>query len=471
MTKKKRFLIVGAGEAGKGVLKEIVRIGDGYEVVGFIDDDPQKIGKKINGTKVIGGREVLPQAVKEKKVDEIIIAIPSANGEQIAEIVKFCSKARVGYKIVPRVREIIEGAAHFSSLRKVEVEDLLGRPVIKSDVNKILLFLKGKKVLITGAAGSIGSELARQVAAYNPKGLILVDWWENGVFDFQREMSKNFPKVNIFYYIANIQNREKLTKIFEKHTPHFVFHAAAYKHVPLMEENPDEAVRNNVFGTLNVAEISLASKVDRFVEVSTDKAANPVNVMGMTKLIAEGIVKGLNTKGMTKFMIVRFGNVLGSNGSVVPLFKRQIEMGGPVTVTDKRMTRYFMTIPEAAQLIIKAASIGKGGELFVLDMGEPVKILDLAEQMIRLSGCIPGEDIKIVFTGKRKGEKLSEVLLNDKEKLISTKDGKIMKTESFGLENNEIKEIVKKFGVLLKENDEKGIKREFKRLIKRFEND
>jgi FlaA1/EpsC-like NDP-sugar epimerase len=282
------------------------------------------------------------------------------------------------------------------------------------------------------------------------------------MFDLHNELIKNFPSLPIFYVIANIQDEKKINKIFKANKPDYVFHAAAYKHVPLMEDHPDEAVKNNIFGTLSVANASIKNKVKRFVQVSTDKAANPVSVMGATKLIAEGIIKSLN--GKTKFMIVRFGNVLDSNGSVIPIFKKQIENGGPVTVTDKRMTRYFMTIPEAANLILKAASIGRGGELFVLDMGEPVRIIELAENLIRLSGYIPGKDVQVVFTGIRKGEKLSEVLFNDKEKLVSTKEGKIFRTESFGIEIKKMNTILKR----LKDKDNKRTLLELSRLIPSF---
>lgn len=466
--KIKKILIVGAGIAGKDVLRELLRAKKKYDVIGFIDDDISKKNKFIKGVKILGEKDLIPKIVKSKNINEVIIAIPSADGSEISKVVNLCAKSKVKFSIVPRVKEIIEGRARLSAIRKVEIEDLLGRPVVKEDVSSLKDFFNGKCVLLTGAAGSIGSELSRQIAAYKPKKLVLVDWWENGIFDISQELSKTFPKVNIVYVIANIQHKEKLDKIFKLHKPQYVFHAAAYKHVPLMEDNSDQAVENNIFGTMNVAEISLDNNVKRFVQVSTDKAAKPVNVMGMTKLIAESIVSDLNSRGKTKFMIVRFGNVLGSNGSVIPIFRKQIESGGPVTITDPKMTRFFMTIPEAAQLIIKAGSIGNGGELFVLDMGNPVRILELAEQMIRLSGFVPGDEIKIVFTGKRKGEKISEILFNEKEKLTSTKDGKIFKTESFGLTNEDTKVSIKRFKKLLTENDYLGIREEFDRLINKF---
>ena len=472
MKNKKKILIIGAGEAGTSVYKEIKNDpGLNFSVIGFIDDDPKKFGKNINGVKVIGTKKDLIKIIQKNQIREVIIAIPSAQGDRVAEYVKVCSDMRVIFKIVPRVKEIIEGKAHFESLRKVQVEDLLGRPVVKSDIGGLNKFIQGKKVLITGAAGSIGSELSRQIAAYKPTSLILLDWWENGIFDLKSELTKYFPKLKIDYVIASIRDRQKINNIFSLYKPHFVFHAAAYKHVPLMEEFPEEAVKNNIFGTLNVAESAKKFGVEKFVLVSTDKAANPVNVMGATKLITEGIGKMLNsqkTKLMlnngTKFIAVRFGNVLDSYGSVIPIFRKQIEEGGPVTVTDRKMTRYFMTIPEAAQLILKAASIGCGGELFVLDMGQPVKILDLAEAMIRLSGLIPGEDIAIKFIGKRLGEKISEEIFSKKEKLISTKEGKIFISKSSGFDISKLPFFLLKIEKLANSLDRDGIREEFKKI-------
>lgn len=468
----KNILIVGAGVAGGDVAREINNnFSMGLKIAGFIDDDPKKVGMMISGIKVLGKGKEIKKIIKKLNIDEIIIAIPSARGEDIKEYVRLCSESRVGFKIVPRVKEIIEGKAKLESLRKVRVEDLLGRPVIKSDIGGLKEFFRGKRVLITGAAGSIGSELSRQIAAYRPNDLILLDWWENGIFDLKSELTKYFPKLKIDYVIADIRDRQKINNILSLYKPHFVFHAAAYKHVPLMEEFPEEAVKNNIFGTLNVAESAKKFGVERFVLVSTDKAANPVNVMGATKLITEGIGKMLNsqkTKLMlnngTKFVAVRFGNVLDSYGSVTPIFRKQIEEGGPVTVTDKKMTRYFMTIPEAAQLILKAASIGCGGELFVLDMGQPVKILDLAEAMIRLSGLIPGEDIAIKFIGKRPGEKISEEIFSKKEKLISTKEGKIFISKSSGFDICKLPIFLQKIEKLANNLDKDGIREEFKRI-------
>lgn len=455
--KNKKILIIGAGEAGQDVVSEIKKNPQfGIKIVGFLDDDPSKLGKTYEGILVLGKSSSIKKFVKKYLIDEIIIAIPSAEGESIAQVVKFCADAKVLFRIVPRVKEIIEGKAQVSTLRKVEVSDLLGRPVIKSDVLELKTFFSKKTVLITGAAGSIGSELSRQIAAYSPKNLVLIDWWENGIFYLQQELDKDYPKVNIKYIVANIRDKEKLSRIFKKFKANFVYHAAAYKHVPLMEENADEAVKNNIFATFVLSKLAIKNNVEKFVIVSTDKAANPRNVMGATKMVTEGIGKFFN--GTTKFMAVRFGNVLESNGSVVPTFKKQIEEGGPVTVTDKKMTRFFMTIPEAVQLILKAASLGNGGELFVLDMGKPVKILDLANNLIRLSGKIPDKDIKIVFTGKRKGEKLFEKLFTSKEKLKATKEGKIFVTQTLGFNIENLIKIIDRLQTLVKQGDNEKIK-------------
>ncbi len=458
----KKILIVGAGVAGQDVLRELKRAKNGYKVVGFIDDDLKKKNKVVKGTTIFGSKDLIPSIVKTKGIDEVIIAIPSANGKQISDVVKICSGSEVSFRIVPRVREIIEGQAHIKSLRKVEVEDLLGRPIIKSDVEGLIKFFHGERVLITGAAGSIGSELSRQICAYKPKEITFVDWWENGIFELQMELTKLFPELKLKFLIADIKDKRRMEKIFSESKPNYIYHAAAYKHVPLMEENPVEAVKNNIFGTLNIATLAKKNGVERFVIVSTDKAAKPKNIMGTTKLVTEGIGRMMN--GKTKFMAVRFGNVLGSFGSVVPIFRRQIEEGGPITITDKRMTRYFMTIPEAAQLILKAGSLGQGGELFVLDMGKPVRILDLANQMIRLSGLEPQKDIKIVYTGVRKGEKIREKLFNDKEKLSATKDGKIFKTESFGVDISELPDFLKRLNILVSSENVNLVVKELRKL-------
>lgn len=420
----KNILIIGAGVAGKDVAREIKNNSSlRMRVVGYIDDDKKITNQYIEGVKVFGNSKVIETVVKKFVIDEVIIAMPSVDGETINKFVNIAIDLKIQYKIVPRVREIIEGKVSLSSIRKVDVSDLVGRPIIKNDVRGLKEFFRRKVVLVTGAAGSIGSELSTQIAAYKPKKLILFDIWENGVYELRRKfIDMGFAK-NIYYAVGNVQDLNRLEEIFNNFKPNYVFHAAAYKHVPLMEDNPIEAIKNNIIGTFNLSSIASKFKAEKFVLVSTDKAAEPVNVMGMTKLFAEKIVRSIQSS--TKYMVVRFGNVLDSNGSVVPLFRKQIENGGPVTVTDKRMTRYFMTIPEAASLILKSAYLGQGGELFVLDMGSPMRIQDLAEKMIKLSGFVPNCNIKIIYTGIRKGEKLTEKLFTDTEKLNTTNDKKI----------------------------------------------
>ncbi|MEK7100443.1 MAG: nucleoside-diphosphate sugar epimerase/dehydratase [Patescibacteria group bacterium] len=467
----KNILIIGAGVAGTDVAREIKLFSKlNMKVVGYIDDDKSKLNKLFEGSKVLGNSNDIQSIAKKLAVDEIIIAIPSAQGDYINKFVNIAIDLGVSYKIVPRVREIIEGRATLSSIRKVDVTDLVGRPVVKSDVDDLKKFFKGKSVLVTGAAGSIGFELSSQIAAYKPKKLILFDIWENGIFELKQKFNEMGFLRNIFYVVGNIQDLNRLEETFKLYKPNYVFHAAAYKHVPLMEENPIEALKNNIIGTYNVATLSDKYKAERFVMVSTDKAAYPKNIMGMTKLFAEKIVRSINNQtkftpnGGTKFMTVRFGNVLDSNGSVVPLFRKQIANGGPVTVTDKKMTRYFMTIPEASGLILKSALLGNGGELFVLDMGKPMLILDLAKKMIRLSGLIPDRDIKIIYTGVRKGEKLSEKLFTTTEKLDVTKDSKIfMSTKGSSFEN--LDDILSKVNMLIDKILDKDVKIKLKKLL------
>lgn len=458
----KKILIVGAGEAGADVAREI-KISPKLmmDVVGFIDDDKRKLEQQVEGFTVLGNSNDIQTLVKKFKVEEIIIAIPSAQGESINKFVNTAIDLNISYKIVPRVREIIEGRATLSAVRKVEVSDLVGRPIVKDDVNHLKRFFRGKVVLVTGAAGSIGSELSSQIAAYQPKDLVLFDIWENGIYELRRDfIDMGFVK-NIHYVVGNVQDINRLGETFKKYKPDYVFHAAAYKHVPLMEDNPVEAIKNNIIGTYNISSISKKYKVERFVLVSTDKAAEPKNVMGMTKLFAEKIVR--STKGTIKFIVVRFGNVLDSSGSVVPLFRKQIANGGPVTITNKKMTRYFMTIPEASSLILKSAYLGSGGELFVLDMGNPVSILDLAQKMIRLSGLIPDKDINIVYTGIRKGEKITEKLFSDIEKLDTTKDDKIFVSRNGGSFEN-LKSKISKINQLISNGTVKDVKTRLKRL-------
>lgn len=416
-------MIIGAGDAGAAVLKEI-HLSKKYarNVCCMIDDNPTKQGRYIQGCPVIGGRDKIQEAVEKYAIGKIIIAMPAAKKSEVKEILEICKTTKCELSILPGTYQIINGDVSLSQLRNVEIEDLLGRDPIKVNLDEILGYVQGKVVMITGGGGSIGSELSRQIASHNPKRLILVDIYENNVYDIQLELKRKYPNLDLVVLIASVRNTERINKIFETYRPQIVYHAAAHKHVPLMEDSPNEAIKNNVFGTYKTALAAGRNGVEKFVLISTDKAVNPTNIMGASKRMCEMIVQTLNNQFKTEFVAVRFGNVLGSNGSVIPLFKRQIAEGGPVTVTHPDIIRYFMTIPEAVSLVLQAGAYAKGGEIFILDMGEPMKILDLAKNLIQLSGYTVDEDIKIEFTGLRSGEKLYEELLMAEEGMKDTEN-------------------------------------------------
>lgn len=425
-TDKKRLLIVGAGAAAAIMLRDITNNENlNYEVVGFVDDDENKKNARINGYKVLGTRNDIPKICLGYDVDEILIAMPSASAVERKKIIEICNETKGKIKILPSIDQIIDQTKMYNSIRNVQIEDLLAREPIRLDNSGIRGYIENKTILVTGGGGSIGSELCRQIMRFSPKKLVILDIYENNAYDIQMELNRKYPNNKPEVVIASVRDIERIDDIFKLYKPYIVFHAAAHKHVPLMEDSPGEAVKNNVFGTLNVVKCADKYGVKRFVMISTDKAVNPTNIMGATKRICEMIVQCMQKESKTEFVAVRFGNVLGSNGSVIPLFKRQIEEGGPITVTDKRITRFFMTIPEAAQLVLQAASYAKGGEIFVLDMGDPVKIYDLAKNLIRLSGYKPDEDIKIEVCGLRPGEKLYEELLMNEEGLTNTSHNKI----------------------------------------------
>ena len=420
---QRKVLIVGAGDAGNALIKEIRNSRHlNMHIVGVIDDAQSKIGGYIHGIKILGDRNKIVDIAKKTGAKEIIIAIPSASPSELKELLDICKQTNCELKRLPGIYQFVNGDVSVNKLKNVDVNDLLGREPIKVDLTSILDYVSGKVVLVTGGGGSIGSELCRQIASHNPKQLVLVDIYENTTYDIQQELRNSFPRLNLAVLIASVRNTKRMDMIFEKYKPDIVYHAAAHKHVPLMEDSPNEAVKNNVLGTWKVVQAANRWKVKRFVMISTDKAVNPTNIMGATKRICEMIIQTYDKHSETEFVAVRFGNVLGSNGSVIPLFKKQIEAGGPVTVTHPDIIRYFMTIPEAVSLVLQAGVYAKGGEIFVLDMGEPVKILDLAKNLIRLSGHKPGEDIKIEFTGLRPGEKLYEEMLMDEEGLQDTEN-------------------------------------------------
>lgn len=423
----KRVLIIGAGDAGVLVLNELKKHKElGYKVVAFIDDDKNKMGTEILGIPVVGGKEKIISAISNYRIDEVILAMPSANREIQKDISDICSKLSMKIKIIPGMYELIDDQKlNIRDLRDVEIGDLLGRDEVKLDQEVLNGFLKDKTVLVTGGGGSIGSELCRQIAKFNPKKLIILDIYENNAYEIQMELVRHYKDLDLVVEIESIRDAERMDIIFGKYKPDVVFHAAAHKHVPLMENSSTSAIKNNVFGTLNVIRACDKNDVSRFVLISTDKAVNPTSVMGTTKRICEMLVQTYNEKSKTEFVAVRFGNVLGSNGSVIPLFINQIKEGGPVTVTHEDIIRYFMTIPEACQLVLQAGAIAKGGEIFILDMGEPVKILDLAKNLIRLSGYEPYKDIDIKITGLRPGEKLYEELLLNMENSVATDYEKI----------------------------------------------
>ena len=417
----RRVLIAGAGTSGAVILKEMLtsQYAQGH-VVCFVDDDKNKVGKILNGVPIAGKREDIPGLVEKYKVDEIYIAMPSAPAKDRKEIIEICRETGCRVKILPGIYQLLNGEVSVGKLREVEIEDLLGREPVRVNIDEILDYVHGKVVLVTGGGGSIGSELCRQIAGHQPKTLIVFDVYENNAYDLQQELKDKFPKLHLVVLIGSVRNTHRIESVFEKYRPEIVYHAAAHKHVPLMEDSPNEAIKNNVFGTYKTAKAADKYGTKRFVLISTDKAVNPTNIMGASKRMCEMVIQMMNARSKTDFVAVRFGNVLGSNGSVIPLFKKQIEQGGPVTVTHPDIIRYFTTIPEAVSLVLQAGAYAKGGEIFILDMGEPVKILDLAKNLIRLSGYKPGEDIAITFTGLRPGEKLYEELLMDEEGMQDT---------------------------------------------------
>ncbi|MEG3251040.1 nucleoside-diphosphate sugar epimerase/dehydratase [Streptococcus suis] len=447
-----RILVVGAGDGGNIFINTVEDRKLNFEIVGIIDRDPNKLGTFIRTVKVLGNHNDIPRLVEELAVDQVTIAIPSLNGKEREKIVEICNTTGVTVNNMPSIEDIMAGNMSVSAFQEVDVADLLGRPEVVLDQDELNQFFKGKTILVTGAGGSIGSELCRQIAKFTPKRLLLLGHGENSIYLIHRELLEKYQgKIELVPLIADIQDRELIFSIMAEYQPDVVYHAAAHKHVPLMEYNPHEAVKNNIFGTKTVAEVAKTAKVAKFVMVSTDKAVNPPNVMGATKRVAEMIVTGLNEPGQTQFAAVRFGNVLGSRGSVVPLFKEQIRKGGPVTVTDFRMTRYFMTIPEASRLVIQAGHLAKGGEIFVLDMGEPVQILELARKVILLTGHTE-EEIGIVESGIRPGEKLYEELLSTEERVSEQIHEKIF----VGRVTNKEEETVQTFinGLLLKDKEE-----------------
>ena len=412
-----KIMIIGAGEATSVLMREISnsRYLDNSKVVCIIDDDLGKVGKYIRGVKIVGTRDHIKEYARYYDIDEIIFAIPSASTKDKREILNICKETSCNLKILPGVYQMVDGEINIKDLRNVDVLDLLGRDPVKVDIESIMGYVKDKTVLVTGGGGSIGSELCRQLVSHKPKCLVIFDIYENNAYDIQQELKIKYPDANVVTLIGSIRNTSRLESVFEQYKPDIVYHAAAHKHVPLMEVSPNEAIKNNVVGTWNVAKMADKYGVKKFVMISTDKAVNPTNVMGATKRICEMIIQSFNEKSKTDFVAVRFGNVLGSNGSVIPLFKRQIEAGGPVTVTHPDIIRYFMTIPEAVSLVLQAGAYAKGGEIFILDMGEPVKIDDLAKNLIRLSGYTLAVDMEIKYTGLRPGEKLYEELLMNEE--------------------------------------------------------
>jgi FlaA1/EpsC-like NDP-sugar epimerase len=419
-----KTLIVGAGDAGETVARDLLRRSDSaYHPIGFVDDDPRKVNIRIHGLPILGKTSEIPEIVARFGIESILIATPSALGRQIRDLVTICEKTDAQLRIVPGVIEALQGS-FTPAIRQVEIEDLLRRPPVRINLEEIASYISGQTVLVTGAGGSIGSELCRQIAPLNPKLLLLLGQGENSIFEIQQELTREF-QLNSVGLVGSVQDIRLLNGMFDAYRPEVVFHAAAHKHVPLMEQNPCEAIKNNVQGTRNVAQVASEHGVAHFIYVSTDKAVNPVSVMGASKRAGEMVIQAMARHSRTKFVAVRFGNVLGSRGSVVPIMKRQIERGGPVTVTHPDMTRYFMTIPEAVQLIIQAGAMGQSGEIFILDMGEPVRIVDLARDLIKLSGFIPDHDIKIVFSGIRPGEKIFEELLTADERNLTTTHEKI----------------------------------------------
>jgi len=467
---KKRLLIIGAGDTAEIITREINNHPSViYHLVGYADDEPRKLGQKVHGAPVIGTTQDIPQIVSQHNIDEILIAIPSASGEPMRRIVAKCQESRVKFRTLPAIHELIDGKVTINRIREIEIDDLLRREPYQPDLQQSASYLRGSRILVTGAAGSIGSELCHQIASFEPDLLILFDFSENGIYEIEMEMRQQFPDLRMEAVIGDIRIKSKAELMMKLYRPDIIFHAAAYKHVPLMEEHPDEAVLNNILGTKVWMEAADRYGIKRFVFVSTDKAVNPTSVMGATKRVAGMMIQCKSEESQTRFVLVRFGNVLGSSGSVIPLFKKQIAQGGPITVTHPEMVRYFMTVGEAAQLIIQAAALGKGEEVFVLDMGQPVKILDLARDMIKLSGLKEGEDIEIKFTGLRPGEKLFEETLTEMEGIAATQYEKIFLTRLEDVDKEKLVQGIAELEKLALLRDSQGIKRKLKELVPSYQ--
>ena len=461
-------MVVGAGAAGYMLVREMKNSKHlNRKVPCIIDDDPQKIGTYLQGIPIVGTKEEIPAMAKKYNIEEIIIAIPTLEDESRHELLEICQKTACKIKMLPGIYQMVNQEVDVSMLRDVSIEDLLGREPVDLHMEKIGNYITGKVIIVTGGGGSIGSEICRQVALHDPKQLIIVDIYENNAYNIQLELKKNYPKLNLETLIASVRDKKRIEDIFETYHPEIVYHAAAHKHVPLMEDSPDEAIKNNVLGTYNVASAANKFHVKKMVLISTDKAVRPTNVMGASKRICEMIIQMFAQISPTEYAAVRFGNVLGSNGSVIPIFRQQIKNGGPVTVTHPDIIRYFMTIPEAVNLVLQCGAYAKGGEIFILDMGEPVKILDLAKKMIRLSGHVPGEDIKIEFTGLRPGEKLYEELLINEDNLVETENDRIFVVQ---MGNIDVDETGRKINRLIERayDESRDIREEIKEIVPEY---
>ena len=467
-TKPVVTMVVGAGAAGYMLVREMKNSKHlNRKVPCIIDDDPKKIGTYLQGIPIVGNKEDIPEMAKKYGIEEIIIAIPTLKDEKQHELLEICQETACKIKMLPGIYQMVNQEVDISMLRDVSIEDLLGREPVDLHMETIGSYITGKTILVTGGGGSIGSEICRQVALHEPKQLIIVDIYENNAYDIQLELKKNYPNLNLETLIASVRDKKRVEDIFETYRPDIVYHAAAHKHVPLMEDSPDEAIKNNVLGTYNVASAANKYHVKKMVLISTDKAVRPTNVMGASKRICEMIIQIFSQVSQTEYAAVRFGNVLGSNGSVIPIFRQQIKNGGPVTVTHPEIIRYFMTIPEAVNLVLQCGAYAKGGEIFILDMGEPVKILDLAKKMIRLSGHVPGEDIKIEFTGLRPGEKLYEELLISEDNLVETENDRIFVAH---MSEIDVDEMSRKISTLIAHayEEDRNIREEIKEIVPEY---